>query len=1141
MADGGGVDRGGLNYPIRASDEFSETLDQFIQQIRAAKREFSDFRSSVGGSNVNVRVFSEIERGNDRVAASIRRRKKAEEELAGSLPGEQSGGALPGAQAANKTADAIESAEKRKTAAVRAEARERERIRREEERDLARSAREAENLIARFNKGIVARNKNGILSSGEASRPEDAGRVKNAFAAEKQARVADQARTDQILRTDLQRVAAREAASKKLVSAQKAEAKALDEGSTSVEKQTKQVGLLDTGVGRLVKTVLVLKAIRTAFDFISTVKNAIFDFNSNVEDAKLGIASLLTAVGDVQDATGKTVSSSQGLALAQKEAARQTQLLRKDALATSATFEELAQAFQQALGPGLTSGLNVDQVRQFTVQVTQAASALGLAGNQLSEEIRSILSGTIQARTTRIATALGISNDDIKRAKEAGVLSEFLEKKFAAFNLAGQESLKNFTTIISNLQDAFRSIVGEAGLGLFETVKGIAKDIGDSLLIKGKDNVLRPDPTVLQSLKDVLDTVNEIIKAIRTADDFFGGLGAAVKGVASATDLLKAAFNSAGAGILEVFRLLPDAVLKLLGTSAQEIEGFQFKLIESAEKNAKDFARRTLEGVEGPGAAISRALLGPQGASEAVKTFSQTVQDLPANFGKAGPTLDQFKESLSKIKEEAAKADRALALAVTGGSRLGAGGGGAGAGSGASKIDAQRKALQKIDDADAQARAKIEVDAEIARAKALEGPFALRKQLQEELNRLQRESLLLGRQEVAQTPEKIALEAQIVAASTRLLDDQRELNQAKNDELLIQTQIDGFRKIGDTEKVNESLAEQKRLLERIRELEQRVPADAAKVDSLQAQGADVALAERRLSVTGRIASTSEDLAETDKVIEDINKNISDSKEKSLSAEEERAKAARLASLPFVGTTGGSSLTGNITGSIAGGTDAVITSPVFGAALQGISTLITEAFDPNDPKKGLNAKFKDFFNSLVKNIPLFLFSLFTGTPLPGAQKGGSVGLASGGRVPAFGSPSLAHARAKGYYSGGGIRPAGLPSSDTTPIWATPGEVMMRLAAVSRYGEDALLRINAGIADPMGIRLAAGVGPVGSEARAAKVGFATGGLVGSAPSAPSTTVLPVLPTSPDTLSRLIAGGQSEFNRAVDERIRRAGGHR
>ena len=62
---------------------------------------------------------------------------------------------------------------------------------------------------------------------------------------------------------------------------------------------------------------------------------------------------------------------------------------------------------------GREAGLDVDQVRKFTIAISQAAGAIGLAQNQLAEEIRSILSGTIQARTTRIAVALGIKQGEI--------------------------------------------------------------------------------------------------------------------------------------------------------------------------------------------------------------------------------------------------------------------------------------------------------------------------------------------------------------------------------------------------------------------------------------------------------------------------------------------------------------------------------------------------------------------------------------------------------------------------------------------------------------------------------------------------------------------------------------------------------
>lgn len=215
--------------------------------------------------------------------------------------------------------------------------------------------------------------------------------------------------------------------------------------------------------------------------FTASIREAI-QFNARLEQIRLGIASIFLASGQITDAFSGAKTGAEGLALAQKEALRQTNLLKLEAVRTAATFEELSEAFQTAIAPGLRAGLNLDSIRELTVRISQAAAALGVPQTQLAEEIRSLLQGTIRVRDTRIAVALGITNADIKRAKELGVLAEFLQERFAAFGVAGVEAEKTFTVAFSNLKDALSLLSGETGLNFFNELKGLIFDIRDSIV-----------------------------------------------------------------------------------------------------------------------------------------------------------------------------------------------------------------------------------------------------------------------------------------------------------------------------------------------------------------------------------------------------------------------------------------------------------------------------------------------------------------------------------------------------------------------------------------------------------------------------------------------------------------------------------
>jgi hypothetical protein len=110
----------------------------------------------------------------------------------------------------------------------------------------------------------------------------------------------------------------------------------------------------------------------------------------------------------------------------------------------------------------LKAGLTLDQIRVFTVNLTRAAGALGVPMNQLNEEVRDLLAGNISARNTRIATALGITNEMIRDQKQRNTLADFLNQKFAVFNATGERTAKTFRGVTSNTKQALDTLAATA-------------------------------------------------------------------------------------------------------------------------------------------------------------------------------------------------------------------------------------------------------------------------------------------------------------------------------------------------------------------------------------------------------------------------------------------------------------------------------------------------------------------------------------------------------------------------------------------------------------------------------------------------------------------------------------------------------
>lgn len=266
--------------------------------------------------------------------------------------------------------------------------------------------------------------------------------------------------------------------------------------------------------------------------FVNMIKTAI-KFNAEIESSKIGLAGLIAASAEIRDPLGGKLGIDDQILRSQDIALDQMKKLRIEALNTAASYDDLAAAFNSAVAPGIQAGLTLDQIRDITVNISQAATGLGLAQNQLAEEIRSLFQGTITARSTRIATALGISNKDIENAKRLGTLAEFLRTRFLAISKTGRLLLDTFEGQASNTVDALKQLLAISSKPLFEELKLGFKEVQDAIFDTSSDadKIFKPD-------------------ALRAFSGLFKGLANGVRGVRDAFDSIDAsAFGDAFAAV----------------------------------------------------------------------------------------------------------------------------------------------------------------------------------------------------------------------------------------------------------------------------------------------------------------------------------------------------------------------------------------------------------------------------------------------------------------------------------------------------------------------------------------------------------------------------------------------------------------
>lgn len=261
----------------------------------------------------------------------------------------------------------------------------------------------------------------------------------------------------------------------------------------------------------------VLATVAAAAVGVGAALKAGFANNSEMENATLGIQGIIASLQDVRDAAGKPAEGMERLQIAGSEAEKQLKLLRVAGMQTSAEFKDLAAAFQTALGAGSGAGLGVDQIRQLTVKLTLAASAFNLQGNQLSSEIRAMLSGE-QLDNSQIATGLSISPAQIKLWREQGTLADELNKRLEQFARLGEQAGKSWASTLSNVKDGINIFLGEVTEGAFEKVKTALQDAMSGVFDQNGD--------IRKEFKGLADFATTVFNGIGTvlAEAIRGGL-----------------------------------------------------------------------------------------------------------------------------------------------------------------------------------------------------------------------------------------------------------------------------------------------------------------------------------------------------------------------------------------------------------------------------------------------------------------------------------------------------------------------------------------------------------------------------------------------------------------------------------------
>ena len=247
------------------------------------------------------------------------------------------------------------------------------------------------------------------------------------------------------------------------------------------------------------------------------------DFNAVIEQARFGIAALLMSANDYQDSMGKSVGPVRAFNAALGQSAGAMKQLRQANLQTAATLPELIVMFQEAQA---VAGRFGEATEKNMVRLTKSFSQLGsimqIPQFQMGEEIRSVLTGVMRSRITRVApfvssqlgTDLTGANKILRGWREQGVIISKVLDLLKDMDVLGKQAENTWFFVMSNLKDSVQGVLGEGFKPLFEYLKQNAKTLQESMIVRTPEGLqIAPGtPRVLQAISKEIIRLSESIR-----------------------------------------------------------------------------------------------------------------------------------------------------------------------------------------------------------------------------------------------------------------------------------------------------------------------------------------------------------------------------------------------------------------------------------------------------------------------------------------------------------------------------------------------------------------------------------------------------------------------------------------------------
>ncbi|MCL2297947.1 MAG: hypothetical protein FWC38_00615 [Proteobacteria bacterium] len=252
----------------------------------------------------------------------------------------------------------------------------------------------------------------------------------------------------------------------------------------------------------------------SAIGIFATLKKGI-SFNSQIEDARIGMAAMISAQNELRDATGKVLDGQEAFNAALHISNEQLRKLKLEGVNTTAEFSELVTVFKGILAPAQALNMSIDDTRKLTVSMTQVANALAIPMSMVENEVRAILQGTMR-QEHQMHRALGITKELVDEWSKAGKLAEELDKRTRMFAISAEMASRSWSGMKAGLGEIIKEFSGGITQKLQDAIKDAGNKVFDTMFDVKTREVNEKLLPLINGLNGALGSVGDVIGRMMT-------------------------------------------------------------------------------------------------------------------------------------------------------------------------------------------------------------------------------------------------------------------------------------------------------------------------------------------------------------------------------------------------------------------------------------------------------------------------------------------------------------------------------------------------------------------------------------------------------------------------------------------------